>query len=300
MALYAFDGTWNEGKDAGEYGQNTNVVKFREAYDGKHEFYTKGVGTRHGIIGKIFGGAFGAGGQERIDEGRKSLFDNFSVGDKEIDIVGFSRGAALALHFANTIAREGVRNAETGERLAEKPAIRFLGLWDVVAAFGIPIDIGIPFSRINLGYRLKLPDNVRHCFHALAMDERRQTFRPTRVNGGYEVWFRGVHSDIGGGNDNQALSHIALRWMLRKAAKAGLPIRPGADRLLDATINTKANISENNDLIKNDPREIKSVDLIHYTVMARNGDVNPPAGAPVESDAQEGERLKPLREPGAV
>ncbi len=293
MALYAFDGTWNEEKDTGEYGKNTNVVKFRDAYDGKHEFYTKGVGTKHGIIGKIFGGAFGAGGQERIDEARKSLFANFSSGDQEIDIVGFSRGAALALHFANTIAKEGVRNPESGERLAEKSPIRFLGLWDVVAAFGIPIDIGIPFSRINLGYRLKLPDNVKYCFHALALDERRQTFRPTRVNGGYEVWFRGVHSDIGGGNDNQALSHIALRWMLRKAIKSGLPIRPGADRMLDGAINSRANISENKDLIKNDPREIKATDLIHYTVMARNGDVNPPAGAPVETDMHESERLKP-------
>ena len=292
MALYAFDGTWNEEKDAGEYGKNTNVVKFRDAYDGPHEFYTKGVGTKHGIIGKILGGALGAGGHQRIDEGKLALFKNFSSGDTEIDIVGFSRGAALALHFANVIAKEGVVNPENDDVIAKKPAIRFLGLWDVVAAFGIPIDIGIPFSRINLGYRLKLPDNVKYCFHALAMDERRQTFRPTRVNGGYEVWFRGLHSDIGGGNDNQALSHIALRWMLRKAAKAGLPIRPGADRMLDPTINTKADISRNKDLIKNDPREIKATDLIHYTVMARNGDVNPPVGAPVESDAQESERLK--------
>lgn len=293
MALYAFDGTWNEEKDTGEYGQNTNVVKFRDAYDGKHEFYTKGVGTKHGIIGKIFGGAFGAGGHDRIDEGRKALFANFSAGDKEIDIVGFSRGAALALHFANTIAKEGVSHPDSGERIAENPAIRFLGLWDVVAAFGIPIDIGIPFSRINLGYRLKLPDNVKYCFHALALDELRQTFRPTRVDGAYEVWFRGVHSDIGGGNDNQALSNIALRWMLRKAAKAGLLIRPGADRMLDAAIDPNAGVSKNKDLIKNDPRTIKSSDLMHYTVMTREGHVNPPTGAPVESDRFEIERLNP-------
>jgi uncharacterized protein (DUF2235 family) len=293
MALYAFDGTWNEEKDTGEYGKNTNVVKFRDAYDGKREFYTKGVGTRHGLIGKIFGGAFGAGGHDRIREGQTALFANFRNGDEDIDIIGFSRGAALALHFANMIASEGVSDPESGERLAEKPPIRFLGLWDVVAAFGIPIDIGIPFSRINLGYRLKLPDNVKHCFHALALDELRQTFRPTRVNGGYEVWFRGVHSDIGGGNDNEALSHIALRWMLRKAIKAGLPIRPGSDRMLDAKIDPNAKVSKNKDLIKNGPREIKTGDLVHYSVTNREGHVNPAANAPIESDMNETERLKP-------
>jgi len=292
MALYAFDGTWNDEKDTGEYGKNTNVVKFRDAYDGTHEFYTKGVGTKHGFIGKIFGGAFGAGGHQRIDEGRSALFKNFSDGDKTIDIVGFSRGAALALHFANTIASDGVQNPETGDVMEKKPVIRFLGLWDVVAAFGIPIDIGIPFSRINLGYRLKLPDNVRYCFHALALDERRQSFRPTRVSGGYEVWFRGVHSDIGGGNDNEALSHIALRWMLRKAIKIGLPIRPGVDSLLDAQIDMNARVSKNKDLIENDPRKIKPTDLVHYTVKNREGHVNPPDGLTVETDFYEAERLR--------
>ena len=37
------------------------------------------------------------------------------------------------------------------------------------------------------------------------------------MRGGCEVWFRGVHSDVGGGNDNHALNDITLRWMLRKA-----------------------------------------------------------------------------------
>ena len=57
MALYAFDGTWNEddgnpGVDAGN--SETNVVKFREAYDGNLH-YIEGVGTRFGTIGRILG-----------------------------------------------------------------------------------------------------------------------------------------------------------------------------------------------------------------------------------------------------
>ncbi len=183
MALYAFDGTWNKEKDAGDYGKNTNIVRFRDAYAGTQNFYTKGIGTKHGIVGKVLGGAFGVGGQKRISEAIGHLARNFANGDRAIDIVGFSRGAALALHFANTIAHRGILDPDTGKVIEAHPTIRFLGLWDVVAAFGIPIDIGIPFSRINLGYLLSLPGNVAHCFHALALDERRQAFHPTRTQG---------------------------------------------------------------------------------------------------------------------
>lgn len=70
----------------------------------------------------------------------------------------------------------------------------------------------------------------------MAMDERRQTFRVTRVLNGYEVWFRGVHSDVGGGNGNVGLSSVALCWMLRKAQAAGLPIKDAAITSLDARI----------------------------------------------------------------
>ncbi len=80
----------------------------------------------------------------------------FAAGDREIDIVGFSRGAALAVHFANVVGDSGV----TVNGVRENPAIRFLGVFDVVAAFGIPIDIGLSFNRINLGYKLGLAKAV--------------------------------------------------------------------------------------------------------------------------------------------
>src|SRR5688572_3703823 len=127
MALYAFDGTWNKEKDAGRYDLNTNVVRFKDLYDGTVYFY-KGVGTRHGTLGKIVGGAFGVGGQERIDDARRDMARQFAAGDHDVDIVGFSRGAALAVHFANIIAGSASLNGGT------KPVIRFLGVWDIVAA----------------------------------------------------------------------------------------------------------------------------------------------------------------------
>jgi uncharacterized protein (DUF2235 family) len=289
MALYAFDGTWNKERDAGEYGKNTNVVRFKDLYTGTKFFY-KGVGTKHGNLGKLFGGAFGVGGHERTEEATKNLAAQLAAGDEFVDIVGFSRGAALAVHFANVVAA-GVRVDRPGGAEMVRPAIRFLGVWDVVAAFGIPIDIGIRFSRINLGYKLALPGNVRHCFHALALDERRQTFRPTRMENGYEVWFRGVHSDIGGGNQNASLNDIALRWMLSKALSVGLPMAPNCIGSSCTRADGNAAIGGNHDPVTNSPRNVGAKDRIHYTVVERVGHVNPPPTCPLETETSERQQV---------
>jgi hypothetical protein len=281
MALYAFDGTWNSEKDAGRYDLNTNVVRFKDLYLGPKFFY-KGVGTKHGTVGKIVGGAFGVGGQERIEEARRDLERQFAAGDRDIDIVGFSRGAALAVHFANVIG-DGI----TLNRVREVPAVRFLGVFDIVAAFGIPIDLGFSFNRINLGYKLGLAKVVKYCYHALALDESRKAFRPTRVRNGCEVWFRGVHSDVGGGNDNHALNDITLRWMLRKALATGLPMATDCVGTSCKRIDVNAKIGENFDKILSRPREPKKDDAFHYTVAARNGCVNPPDPCTRESELLE-------------
>jgi hypothetical protein len=243
MALYAFDGTWNAEKDAGRYDLNTNVVRFKDLYAGTKFFY-KGVGTKHGVVGKVVGGAFGVGGHDRIEVAKRDLEKQFAAGDRDIDIVGFSRGAALAVHFANVVG-DGIKIGET----REVPPIRFLGVFDIVAAFGIPIDIGLSFNRINLGYRLGLAKGVKQCFHAIALDESRKAFRPTRVREGHEVWFRGVHSDVGGGNNNHALNDITLRWMLRKAIATGLPMQTDCVGTGCTRVNVDGRIGENFDKI---------------------------------------------------
>jgi uncharacterized protein (DUF2235 family) len=271
MALYAFDGTWNSEKDAGQYDRNTNVVRFKDQYAGPKFFY-QGVGTRHGMLGKFFGGAFGVGGQKRIEMARADMARQFAAGDRDVDIVGFSRGAALAAHFANVIADDGVQV----DGVRERPAVRFLGVFDLVAAFGIPVNLGFSFNRVNLGYKLGLSKGVKFCYHALALDEARQAFRPTRLRGGCEVWFRGVHSDVGGGNDNHSLNDITLRWMLNKAIASGLPMATGCVAASCARADVQGKIGENFDPIRNRPREPKSEDRFHYTVAARARHVNPP------------------------
>lgn len=258
MALYAFDGTGNE--DEANDGKDTNVVKFRDAYTDRF-LYLEGVGTRRGLLGKIVGTLTGLGGRDRVKEALKKLDRNFADGDRTIDIIGFSRGAALALHFANKVA-EDKGGAE----------IRFLGLWDIVASFGIP------GNNINLGWTLTLPANVKKCYHAMALDERRRGFPLTRIKTSagslsstgrlQEVWFRGVHSDVGG-SKSLGLSSIALYWMLRRAQENDLPIAETKMKEYEALRDEKAPISKNFDPKLNSRRKIEQGDAVHESVQPR-------------------------------
>ena len=156
MALYAFDGTGNE--DQEDATRDSNVCDFFTAYEDplknddtskeRGSLYQKGIGQlARTPIGDALAGAFGFGGHKRVRRAMDRLENNIEAGDTAIDIVGFSRGAALAVHFANVIGDSGV----TVNGVRENPQVRFLGVFDVVAAFGIPIDIGLSFNRINLG-----------------------------------------------------------------------------------------------------------------------------------------------------
>ena len=237
MALYAFDGTWNK-PDAVDDGvdRNTNVYSFLKFYavqDGQAradlEAYKMDVGTRFGEPGRLVGGFFGAGGRVRIDEMVESFRQNWRLDQGEsrtVDVIGFSRGAALALHFCNTLAA-GVD--VDGQKVT--PDIRFLGLWDVVPSFGLPGVFIKEFHETNLGWQLDVPATVKHCYHAMALDEHRGAFDVHRLDPEgddrpriEEWWFRGVHSDVGGGKGNVDRSNITLVWMLERAAQCGLPI----------------------------------------------------------------------------
>jgi hypothetical protein len=285
MALYAFDGTGKSATlDSVEQPTETNVAHFHDAYAGS-KTYLQGVGTKLGLPGKAIGDAFGAGDLDRLNEAYKKLCENWQAGDHIIDIIGFSRGAALALDFANNIESKGIRHPDSDGVVEQKPAIRFLGLWDVVGAFGLAVNVGLEFQKINLGHHLYIPDNVEYCFHAMAMDERRQTFRATRVLNGYEVWFRGVHSDVGGGNDNAKLSNISLRWMFHKAIAVGLPI---SDTVIAAhEIDPDKEIKPPLDFIPDAYRDFLKGDRFHYAVKARPNHNNPPDDYVHETEADE-------------
>ena len=115
MSVYAFDGTWNEAKDGDDPGYtNTNVFRFYNAYK-RHskrpdlDFYVPGVGTRFKAIGRALGGVFGLGELSRINEAYEALCKAWDKGERDIDIVGFSRGAATTLDFCHKIQERGIR-----------------------------------------------------------------------------------------------------------------------------------------------------------------------------------------------
>jgi len=279
MALYAFDGTWNSDKPGSQH--DTNVLWFRRAYSNEC-FYREGVGTRFGPFGQVLGGISGAGGHTRVQEALQQLEQNVAAGDSVIDVVGFSRGAALAIDFTNRV-----------NHLPGSPTIRFLGIWDCVPSFGVASVDWDP------SWELELPDNVAKCYHAMALEERRHTFQLHRLSARvedadaegrlFEVWFRGVHSDVGGGNNNPALSSIALNWMFQKAVSCGLPltqaqITENAVRMQQGAPDSKGQWY---DLIKNKFRIVRWNDSIHQSVKF-NGERaynNPPDGAVLVDDA---------------
>ncbi len=117
-----------------------------------------------------------------------------------------------------------------------EPRIKFIGVWDTVGALGIPEVPWFPigFERINRRWAFHdtdLSKFVDNAFQALAIDERRAQFKPAlwkQQDGAPEdqvlkqVWFAGVHSNVGGGYIDRGLSDITFLWMKDKAEACGL------------------------------------------------------------------------------
>jgi uncharacterized protein (DUF2235 family) len=99
--------------------------------------------------------------------------------------------------------------------------IHFVGLWDAVGSVGFFRD------SIKLPYTGRSP-NMVNGRHAVSIDERRCFFRNISWGASLpgqnikEVWFAGVHSDIGGSYFESGLSQITLQWMLQEATSLGL------------------------------------------------------------------------------
>ena len=123
--------------------------------------------------------------------------------------------------------------------------IKFIGVWDTVGALGIPIDAFRPhwLTKRWSFHDTTLSSAVDHAFHAISIDEQRKPFKPTlwvhklKQDGTPEplpegqtirqVWFAGVHSDVGGGYGDASLSDIPLRWMAARASECGLVFKAG-------------------------------------------------------------------------
>ncbi len=103
----------------------------------------------------------------------------------------------------------------------------------------------------------------------------------------HECWFRGVHSDVGGGNKNTGLSSFALDWMFAKAKQAGIQLDPKVVTRNRARKKPRARITvRKRKLGKSRFRRVRPGDRVHQTVQFRADSPeirhnNPPDGAPV-------------------
>ncbi|WP_028585844.1 DUF2235 domain-containing protein [Desulfogranum mediterraneum] len=125
-----------------------------------------------------------------------------------------------------------------------KPSIEFIGVWDTVDAYGFPVDeITELWDRFIFPIRFTnndLPGMVKKACQALSIDDERHTFHPILWNepGGEDpdrieqVWFPGVHSDVGGGYPRNKLALVTLDWMITKVeGPGGLRFIPEVRRL---------------------------------------------------------------------
>jgi uncharacterized protein (DUF2235 family) len=248
------DGTGNKFCD-----ENSNVIKLYQCLDLSDS--GRQIGYYHGGLGtlgdpsalsqlqkrwtKAKGLAFGYGLTRAISDSYSFLMDTYEPGDR-VFLFGFSRGAytvrALAgmLHLLGLVrpkdynlipyATEMLKTKQSAETFKIAAQFKetfsreckpyFVGVWDTVSS------VGWVFDPLHVPYTRKNPD-IAIGRHAVSIDERRCFFRQNLWAPGpnsKQVWFAGVHSDVGGGypEKESGLSKIALEWMLVEALQQGL------------------------------------------------------------------------------
>jgi len=258
------DGTWNRPEKDPE-DQPTNVLKLARAVkplasDGiaQQVFYDWGLGSYHD---SAVAGTTGRGISKNIMDNYRYLVQNYAPGN-EIYLFGFSRGSYTVRSLCGLINNCGIlkrpdaRLIQTAFDHYKKPgpgygpnsaksrafrashshpnrSIKFVGVWDTVGALGIPFSFLGLLDREDEFYDTKMGDNILIARHALAIDELRSDFEPTIWHDRehmslQQVWFSGVHSNIGGSYpadaDGAVLSDIPLDWLRREARDAGLQL----------------------------------------------------------------------------
>ena len=204
---------------------------------------------------RAMGLAFGAGLLENVADAYRYLMNSYADGD-QVFLFGFSRGpytvpaVAGLLHMYGLLCpgNEGlipyIIRMYAGKTLEAKGMtetldvadnfkatfsrecpLHFEGLWDTVSSVGwITSPVVLPFAARN--------PSVRTGRHAVSIHERRCFYRqnlwgaPFQGQDIKQVWFKGVHSDVGGSypESQSGLPKVTLAWMLHEAAQAGLKI----------------------------------------------------------------------------
>ncbi len=246
------DGTGNEPSDK----HNSNVVKLYSLIEKNPEtqvtFYDTGVGTFGLKPYTVYSRITGLGLSENIRQAYSYLMAHYRDGDK-VFLFGFSRGAYTVRCLAGLLKKIGLLQKgnfnllgfginqyfdtkndkiteEFKQNFSRECNVHLVGVWDTVAAF-------IPFPPNRKFKNNKLNAKIPFGFQALAIDEKRKNFKHeiweeqddiVETNQVIEqVWFAGVHSDVGGSNESSGLSDISLEWMIDKAKAQGLIMKNG-------------------------------------------------------------------------
>ncbi len=266
------DGTGNE---FGDNNSNVVKLYSTLVVDGRRQvgYYHPGVGTMgaptaHNKISSawsvVMGLAFGAGLLANVGDAYRYLMNVYEDGD-QIYLFGFSRGAYTARALAGVLhmfgllqpGNEGLipyiiriyarRTRSAGgmthtfdvakgfkATFCRDCPLHLVGLWDTVSS------VGWIWDPLKLPYIAQNPD-MANGRHAVSIDERRCYFRDNLWGDPFEgqsikqVWFAGVHSDVGGSYAaaESGLSQITLEWMLCEAVSLGLVVDPSkADQVL--------------------------------------------------------------------
>jgi uncharacterized protein (DUF2235 family) len=215
-------------------------------------YYHPGVGTGNGLD-RLIGGATGAGLARNVRDAYAFIVNNYVAGDEIflfgfsrgaytarsisglIDTIGLlderDMGGFLdAWAFYRMPDEQKKKHRAAFEQRfpgrATNVPIRCIGVWDTVGSLGIPANrlLGrLKFCRANYRFlSVKLCPAVEHAFQALAIDEQRQAFAPAVWQRDptappdqvvRQVWFAGVHSDIGGGYAEHGAADLSFLWM---------------------------------------------------------------------------------------
>lgn len=241
---------------ANSYGlNNSNVAKLYDMLPisaQQVDFYDPGVGTTPnlgikiwGILKNIFSQATGLDLAINVQEAYIFLMSSYELGDK-IFLFGYSRGAHTVRRLADILGKYGLlhqgsphlvpyvidmyNNKNIDDKIIQdfrskftsSCPVHFLGVWDTVSSL----------SKILNNPTLDgaLHSETANAFHAVAIDEKRYKFPANLFDmnlvGAHqnveEVWFAGIHSDVGGTQADSTLANIPLFWLLQKARALGL------------------------------------------------------------------------------
>ena len=182
-------------------------------------FYYPGIGT-YGYWFQEIKNAIVAPLDEdvrRVLDDAHNDFRAYEEGDRVV-VFGFSRGAALARKFVSEILDDSED---------ESRKVAFLGVFDTVAEMGIRgVHLkGREIKAEDLDKSVTLNERVQRAVHIVALDEDRISYAPTLINKDkdgsppnriLEVWFPGIHTDIGGGHRHDGLSDQTLAFMIEQ------------------------------------------------------------------------------------